>query len=335
MNSPAPRRDDKALGRDAADWLARRRDPTRALDEERAFRDWYDADPRHAETYEAMNRTLGDIAGLKELASLEPLDAAPRPPRRLAWLAAGGALAAAAAAAVVVLGPAAIAPAPLDPHATQIAEIETLRLADGSIVTLGAASSIDVRFTQSERRIVLREGQAYFDVAEDGRPFVVEAGDTIIRDIGTQFDVNRGEGRVRVSVSEGIVSVSEPPRGLLLQRPDPVILRAGVRAEVRDSIEIAASAAAPTLSRATAPDSWREGRFVYDDVRLGDLVADLNRYHQPGVRMSDASLADIRLAASFKADEIDTFLATLPLAAPVDVTRAEDGAVRLSRRVEQ
>jgi transmembrane sensor len=323
------------IRRVASAWLARRRDSTRALSDERAFRDWYDADPRHAEAYEAMNRTLSDVASMKALADLEPLEA-PAPRHRRVWYAAGGLAAAAAAAFLVILvGQASVQRTPISPHATQIAQVDTLRLDDGSIVTLGAASSIDVRFTQTERRVLLQNGQAFFDVAEDSRPFVVEAGDAIIRDIGTRFDVNRSEGRVRVSVSEGIVQVSEPPRGLLRQRPDPVILRAGVRAEVRDSAEFVATANAPTLSRAIAPESWREGRFVYDDVRLGDLVSDLNRYYAPGVRFSDSSLAEIRVAASFRADEIDTFLATLPSAAPVEVIRGDDGAVRLARRAPE
>ena len=66
-------------------------------------------------------------------------------------------------------------------------------------------------------------------------------------------------------------------------------------------------------------------------MRLADLVADLNRYYPAGVTIADPSLGDLRLAAAFRADEIEAFLGTLPQAADVRITRDGRGAVSLSR----
>lgn len=47
-------------------------------------------------------------------------------------------------------------------YVTQLAEIRDVELSDGSIVTLGAQSSIDVVFTDQERRVSLRGGAGLF-----------------------------------------------------------------------------------------------------------------------------------------------------------------------------
>jgi transmembrane sensor len=82
----------------------------------------------------------------------------------------------------------------------------------------------------------------------------------------------------------------------------------------------------------SAAGAWRSGQLTYDDTRLADLVADLNRYYRPGVTLEPGALADTRLAASFKVGEIDKFLAELPTVAPVEVTRGADGAVIIGPR---
>src|SRR3546814_13550732 len=50
-----------------------------------------------------------------------------------------------------------------------------------------------------------------------------------------------------------------------------------------------------------APGEWRQGRLEYENSRLADLVADVNRYYAPGVEL-DESARDVRVTASFRAD---------------------------------
>src|SRR5690606_29474815 len=64
-----------------------------------------------------------------------------------------------------------------DTYRTAIGDIKSLRLADGSQVTLNTDSTLHVAITAAERRIELDHGEAFFDVAQDpARPFVVRAG---------------------------------------------------------------------------------------------------------------------------------------------------------------
>jgi len=325
-----PARPQHRIHRQAAEWLARRRMTRLSLAEEEAFGAWSAADPRHAETYEAMSLTLEDVSALRSLGDLEPLEDAPRT-RRGAWAAGIGAVAAALIAVAIL-------PAALDrpdvEASTLVAEIRPITLADGTKVTLGAQSQIKVRFGDGERRVELTTGDAFFEIAEnDARPFVVDAGGTIIRDIGTKFDVRRRAGKVEVGVLEGIVEVE--PTGLLPTAHAVHRLEAGQRVSARETGfgPIVASVNVGKVETASAPaGAWREGRLAYDDTTLAEVVADLNRYYRPGVKLASADIGERRLAASFKVHEIDKFLAELPSVAPVRVIRQDDGAVTIVRR---
>ena len=67
---------------------------------------------------------------------------------------------------------------PSEAYATQRGEVRLVPLADGSRMTLNTASRAEIRFSRSERRVVLTDGEALFDVAKDAaRPFYVVAGD--------------------------------------------------------------------------------------------------------------------------------------------------------------
>ncbi len=93
-------------------------------------------------------------------------------------------------------------------YSTAMGEMKTINLDDGSEITLGAKSRMRAWASEDERRIVLESGQAFFDVAKDSaRPFLVDANNTRVRVVGTQFDVHLGVERTRVAVLEGIVDV--------------------------------------------------------------------------------------------------------------------------------
>ena len=322
---------------ESADWLARRSEGC-SPDESTAFGEWRKSDPRHARTFDAMVRTREDTATLRHLAGLAQIESKSKslPTTRIRRL---------PRVAVVIAVTAIIVSLPLlnsavmesAGHETGVAEVRNLTLDDGTIITLGAKSKIVVDFSPGQRRVDLTAGQAFFDVAhESGRPFVVWVRDTSIRDIGTKFDVTRAPDSVRVSVLEGLVEV----RGTGAEQMDgnPVlegranIVQAGQRFE---SIQSASAAAViPTVVqqvRETPTGAWRQGRLIYEDGRLADVVADLDRYYAPGVSISEDA-RELRVTASFRTDEIPSLLHTLEAALPVSVVQDARGAFRLRAR---
>ena len=105
-------------------------------------------------------------------------------------------------------------------------------------------------------------------------------------------------------------------------------------AEAPERVGFLSSPPALVLSR-VAPDAagaWRQGHLSYIEAPLSELVADLNRYYAPGIRLSDPEIGRFRLTASFRVEDLDTFLSTLPDAAPVRLTRGPRQEIIISPR---
>jgi transmembrane sensor len=93
---------------------------------------------------------------------------------------------------------------------SKLAARESMLLADGSHIGVTSASG-ELAIARNEREHIgvrLVSGVAHFDVVPNTRrQFVVAAGSVEVAVIGTVFDVERAQGRVRVSVSHGKVRV--------------------------------------------------------------------------------------------------------------------------------
>src|SRR3546814_3966246 len=81
-----------------------------------------------------------------------------------------------------------------DLYRTVLGERRVVTLADGSTVSLDAASEVRVAYSERARELALVRGQARFDVAHDPRrPFAVQARDQRVVATGTAFNVDRSE----------------------------------------------------------------------------------------------------------------------------------------------
>ena len=208
---------------------------------------------------------------------------------------------------------------------TEVAQVRVVDLEDGSKVTLGARSRVDLQLSDAERRVVLDAGEAFFDVAHRAdQPFVVVAGETRVIVTGTRFNVKRIGQRVRVTVLEGSVRV-------VSARADQMVRETRLEAGQQVLAEPAA-ALEPELVLASEPGSWREGRLSYQDAPLSEIVADINRYRTKPVRIAGDTLAEARLTTSFRVAQVEDMLATLPEILPLALKRAPNGSVDLVPR---
>ncbi|HEY3520415.1 MAG TPA: FecR domain-containing protein, partial [Rhodanobacteraceae bacterium] len=169
--------------------------------------------------------------------------------------------------------------------ATGRGEILQMVLADGSALTLNSDSVVQVRYDKAVRRIVLRRGAAFFQVVHNSeRPFVVEAGDVSVTDIGTAFAVDRDGNHVAVTVSHGIVKVDD--------RRDRADRQQYIR---RDEQFVAASAGsrkvALTTNEVSRQLAWRKGLLVFEGRPLGPAADEVSRYSKVPVVIDDPTLA--------------------------------------------
>lgn len=293
----------------AALWVMRR-DRGLSAEEQDELSQWLAADPRHGEAL-AVHRwgwdELDRLAGLQTSldAPADPnLLAAPsrhRPLRRLRplWFA----LPLAAAAAVVFAFVRSSAP-PRDPAGSRAlasmlplaAPCERQNLEDGSLIELNRGAAVTTAFSAAERRVRLLRGEASFTVAKDpARPFVVEAHGTEVRALGTVFNVRLAGSALEVLVTEGKVKLGEDAQ---LSPQQLAVVHSGAAPEVA------------TLSPAQvdARLAWRPRLLDFNDVSLPAIIAEFNRRNPVQLQLADPQLAQVRLSATFRSDNIEGFV---------------------------
>ncbi len=295
---------DSPIGRTARAWALAVAGEDFPPERSRLFGAWLDADPLHRRAYEEAERVVLMLGGLRSL-GVAPAAARPAARHASAWrvpalAAAGGLLAACLALVVLALpGPA---------YDTRPGETRRIALADGSQITLAPASRLKAASRWRPRALSLERGEAFFVVAhQDGHPFTVQAGDALVRVVGTRFNVHHGADReVRVEVEQGVVQVSEG------DQDRAVTLRAGQTA-LADTRGVTVGA----LARPDLAGGWRQGRLAYEDAPLAEVVADLNRYGRRPLTIGSASTGRLKVTAAFDIAQADRFVAELPRVLPV------------------
>jgi transmembrane sensor len=180
-------------------------------------------------------------------------------------------------------------------------EFRRVPLQDKSIANINSGSQIEVAFTQQQRKINLRKGEAWFEVAKDkSKPFIVEAGDALVRAVGTAFSVRRLAAGSEVLVTEGTVEVWSKD-GTAQKR----LVTAGEHAFLaRAAKAIPVTRQPEEVSRKLA---WREGKLVLSSQTLSEAVADFNRYSPKTIVILDPSLQDKRLVGQYQLDAPELF----------------------------
>jgi len=80
---------------------------------------------------------------------------------------------------------------------TDIGESRRIGLADGSEIVLNTASEVSVAYTGNRRALRVIRGEALFKVAkDDSRPFLVYAGQVVVRATGTAFVIRRIDANI-------------------------------------------------------------------------------------------------------------------------------------------
>ena len=160
-------------------------------------------------------------------------------------------------------------------------------LADGSTVRLNALTTLTYREDpETGHRLVSLEGEAYFDVVHDEeRPFIVEAGDLTLIDLGTQFNVQAYSDTkyVETALVEGGIEVHK-------QNKKKVTLTPGRMCEYSHET---GKFKVRNFDINKKP-GWLSNKFIYHDIRLERIMHDLELWYDVSVVFEDESLRDDR-----------------------------------------
>ncbi len=337
---------DEALRETAALWYDRLNRDTVADEMHAAFVRWRDARPEHRQAYEAAAGAWAlvrqgsyhpQIMALRHETALRLTRRSSRWSSVSLRVAAAAALVAIAVALTVTLqlpGVSWLSASGADGrnlYSTATGQRLTVTLPDSSQVTLNTQTRIRTVFTAGERRVLLEQGQALFEVQKDAsRPFVVEARGRRFIAVGTAFDVRVDGHQVRLTMVEGTVSLAplSPANNEDVARSPAILLSAGqqLTIDARASVAVEPLIRTADAERAT---SWRRGQVIFENTSLADAVAELNRYSEKKIELSGPELPELKLSGAFATGRIGVFVEALTTYFPVEVVHADDRVIIL------
>lgn len=341
----AMRQDLEHIDSEAADWFLRRQAGLSPAEEE-AYQRWLEGDPRRAERMRRHESSWDRFAPLEEsfaLGEIELEELLPPPARRFlprrSFLAATIGLAA-AIALFALLYPRFVADQAQQDLVYQesiaTATYSSRILPDGSIVELNADTRLRVRYTDSERALWLEQGEAHFDVAKDSlRPFVVHAGDTVVRALGTAFNIRLTDQAVEILVTEGLVQFGHSePAASGARMP----LAAQMAANQQSVIPKAAPPTRPVVE-SLSPDqvqqrlAWKPEILEFSSATLAQVVQAFNKRNETQLVIADPQLQDMPIEISFRAGNVESFARLLELAYDIQTEhRPQSHQILLTQR---
>ncbi|BCA56525.1 putative FecR, ferric citrate sensor [Nitrospira sp. KM1] len=318
---------------EALEWFARLKSGDATQAERTRFQSWLAVDIGRKREFDKLSGLWADLDATRPLFAEELVRIAScrehsdreragrRFGRRTAWISA-----VAACLGLVIMGGWYFMQPETASFRTAKGEQRTITLADGSSVMLNTDTIVDAELSRSRRSLILHRGEALFTVShERDRPFEVQAGLRVIRDVGTKFAVRRDADNVTVAVIEGAVEVQGDKDG---KGPGWRLLTAGEQVSY-DRGDPLSPVGEMSGSVATA---WTKGKVSFEDRSLGEVVREFSRYHEGEVRILDPKLADLKVSGVFGINERLGFFKALESVVPVTVVQAGKGLFILEGR---
>lgn len=296
--------------KEAAVWLARQRADDRSLEDERAFRSWLMADPRHAAAFEAVNGMWDSIGALSRDMRNGEVPLEPRFSRRT--LLSGGVGLAVVAGGTFAFVQAAAA----EVYQTDIGEQKHVTLKDGTGVFLDTDTKLVVDFDDKDRKVDLRYGRANFRVAPDAsRSFAVEAAQKLVIGTRSTFDVRRYGDDISVLLIHGRATVKSTAADVDAGR----LLHDGERLSF-------ISGQSPKLDKPNLLPliAWHTGQAIFENSPLTDVVLEMNRYSTIKLEVDDTRIARMKVSGVYRVGDNTNFARSLSRLLPVEIRVVDD-----------
>ena len=187
-------------------------------------------------------------------------------------------------------------------------------LPDGSTAFLNKKSSLSYEYVpfKKERKVKLK-GEGFFEVRhEEEKPFVIEADEVLVRDVGTAFNVKAypESDTVVVTVKTGEVQIyTLKNTGLNLKMGETGIysksLKEFTRLEKADTNVLA----------------YKTGIFSFNNTDLKSVINKVNEVYGITIILENPALASCRLTVNFNSDTVDTIVDVIAETLKLTVTR--------------
>jgi len=148
---------------------------------------------------------------------------------------------------------------------------------------------------------------------------------------GTAFNVEAINGGVRVTLVEGHVVVRKAPdSGAADAEEGTIIAKLSPGEQLTDvSGAIARLSHTANILSITA---WRQGKLIFNNDRLADIVARMKHYSTTEIVITDPSIANLRVSGVFNAGDIPALVDALKRFFPIEAYSDGANQIRLVPR---
>ena len=178
-----------------------------------------------------------------------------------------------------------------------------IKLDDGTKVWVNAETKLKypVAFVGDRREVVL-DGEAFFDVAKNEKPFIVKTSFGDVRVLGTAFGISAyaSEPESYTTLVRGKVSVEREGLKPVVIIPGEHVVTSKDGKMIKQQVDVEEFV------------GWKDGIYVFKEKSLGEIMKTLERWYNISVDFQDKSLVDLPFTGNLKRyDDINVFFDAL------------------------
>lgn len=178
-----------------------------------------------------------------------------------------------------------------------------IKLDDGTKVWVNAETKLKYPVTfVGDRREVVLEGEAFFDVAKNEKPFIVKTSFGDVRVLGTAFGISAyaSEPESYTTLVRGKVSVEREGMKPVVILPGEQVVTSKDGKMIKQQVDVEEFV------------GWKDGIYVFKEKSLGEIMKTLERWYNISVDFQEKSLVDLPFTGNLKRyDDINVFFDAL------------------------
>lgn len=202
-------------------------------------------------------------------------------------------------------------------YQTNVGEIDTISLPDGSVLALNTNTIVNMKYTNSVRVLELTKGEINIHVAHDAsRPLSVLVNGKVIQAVGTVFNIEARKNLTELIVTDGKVlvenkstnqyksdiankKVSLPKTSLAVSKGEKIDLRKNMNQETPENIiKLSPEDIISSLA-------WQDEKLIFRGEKLSHVIAEINRYTDTKISLdNNENLKNLNVIGVFKTGEI-------------------------------
>ena len=192
-------------------------------------------------------------------------------------------------------------------------------LPDSTVVWLNSGTVLALDNDFHIKRQVSLSGEAYFDVKADKKnPFYINTGKGVtVKVTGTEFNLScyNDQNDVKLCLVEGSVELLSGKKTIY-------------RMTEHEEVSILNSNVAPTKTGAELRTAWMQGRLLFDNTPMEDVVKRLEKWYGVQIVVEDSNIYKSSFTGDFQSESIIQVLELMKITSAVNY-KVEGREVRI------